>query len=79
MKTHRIGTRCSGIGTSFLHISKHQIHSNKPISYFSGLMLYGLREDPENPETEDTLNNDPDICLISNIVQKVILPKITGI
>lgn len=42
-------------------------------------MLYGLREDPENPETEDTLLNDPDICLISNIVQKVILPKITGI
>lgn len=46
---------------------------------FRGLMLYGLKEDPNNPETEDLLASDPDICLIPNIVQKVILPKLTGI
>ncbi|XP_077291143.1 PAX3- and PAX7-binding protein 1 isoform X2 [Arctopsyche grandis] len=45
--------------------------------WYRGLMLYGLKEDPNSPETEDLLASDPDICLIPNIVQKVILPKLT--
>ncbi|XP_046404390.1 PAX3- and PAX7-binding protein 1 [Ischnura elegans] len=41
--------------------------------WFDLLLMYGLRD----TETEETLRNDPDLKLVSLVVEKVILPKVT--
>lgn len=41
--------------------------------WYRTLALYGLHDD----ETEETLGKDPDILLLPNIVEKLIVPKLT--
>ncbi|KAG8230484.1 hypothetical protein J437_LFUL013526 [Ladona fulva] len=41
--------------------------------WFDLLLMYGLRE----TETEESLRNDPDLKLVSLVVEKVVLPKLT--
>ncbi|XP_071444852.1 PAX3- and PAX7-binding protein 1 [Hetaerina americana] len=41
--------------------------------WFDLLLMYGLRD----TETEETLRSDPDLMLVSLVVEKVILPKLT--
>ncbi|KAK9721671.1 GC-rich sequence DNA-binding factor-like protein [Popillia japonica] len=43
------------------------------LEWYRTLALYGLHDD----ETENTLSNDPDVNLLPNIIEKVILPKLT--
>ena len=45
------------------------------MSWFNIIMKYGY----SNNETEETLLNDPDLCLIPSLIEKIILPKITGL
>ena len=39
--------------------------------------MFGAGSDPA-AETEDTLREDPDSLLVSRVLERVVLPKITG-
>ena len=45
--------------------------------WFAELVMFGAGPDP-SAETEDSLREDPDCLLVSRVLERAVLPKITG-
>ena len=46
-------------------------------SWFAELVMFGAGSDPA-AETEDSIRDDPDCLLVSRVLERVVLPKVTG-